>query len=136
MSRSSQETAPNIFPVFRYQNAPAALAWLAKAFGFTTLMEAPAPDGSIAHAEMKLGQGVIMLGPARDDPANPLAAVKQGIYVYVEDVDAHYARAKAAGASIVRELENTPYGSREYSVRDLEGFVWGFGTYRPEMKSS
>jgi uncharacterized glyoxalase superfamily protein PhnB len=61
--------------------------------------------------------------------------VRQGVAVYVADVDAHYARAKAAGAQIVRELEDTPYGSREYSVRDLEGFLWSFGTYRPETAS-
>ena len=81
---------------------------------------------------MSLGPGVIMLGSMREEPNNPWAAVKQGIYVYVADVDAHYRRAKAAGAEIVRELQDTSYGSREYAVRDPEGFLWSFGTYRPE----
>ena len=55
----------------------------------------------------------------------------QSVYVVVEDTDAHHARAKAAGAEIVRELQETDYGSREYSARDSEGHLWHFGTYRP-----
>jgi uncharacterized glyoxalase superfamily protein PhnB len=66
-----------------------------------------------------------MLGPG--DPAS------QGVYVAVEDADAHYERAKAAGAEITREIEDTDYGSREYTARDHEGHVWSFGTYRPEV---
>jgi uncharacterized glyoxalase superfamily protein PhnB len=133
MSASSRGEMPNIFPVFRYQDAPAALKWLAKAFGFKKQLEVPAPGGGIAHAQMSFGPGMIMLGSAQEDPDNPWAAVKQGVAVYVEDVDAHYDRAKAAGAQIVRELQDTPYGSREYSARDPEGFLWSFGNYRPEM---
>jgi uncharacterized glyoxalase superfamily protein PhnB len=127
------ENAPNIFPAIRYNDGPAALAWLARAFGFTTQLEVPAPDGRIAHAEMRLGPGVIMLGSATDQhgPDNPWDKVRFGVYVRVEDVDAHYQRARAAGAEIVRELKATEYGSREYSVRDLEGNLWSFGTYRP-----
>jgi uncharacterized glyoxalase superfamily protein PhnB len=122
----------NIFPALRYQDGAAAVEWLGRAFGFEKQMVVPGPDGSIAHAQLQLGPGVIMLGSARDEQgANPWAAVKQGVYVYVADVDAHYARAKAAGAEVVRELQDTDYGAREYSVRDLEGHLWSFGTYRP-----
>jgi uncharacterized glyoxalase superfamily protein PhnB len=135
MSGGPNDTAANIFPVFRYQDAPAAIEWLAKAFGFEMLMRVPSPEGGIAHAELRLGPGPIMLGSMRDDPSNPWAAVKQSVYVYVEDVDAHYARARAAGARIVRELQNTPYGSREYGVLDCDGYLWGFGTYRPSAQS-
>jgi uncharacterized glyoxalase superfamily protein PhnB len=109
------------------------MAWLGKAFGFTKDLEVPAPGGGVvAHAQLSLDGGVIMLGSVREDPGNPWSGTRQGVYVYVEDVDAHYARAKAAGARIVRELEDTPYGSREYSALDPEGFLWGFGNYRPE----
>jgi uncharacterized glyoxalase superfamily protein PhnB len=74
-----------------------------------------------------------MLGSARpSDKDNPWAAEPLGIYVYVEDVEAHHDRAKAAGADIVRPLQVTEYGSWEYSVRDLEGHLWSFGTYLPE----
>jgi uncharacterized glyoxalase superfamily protein PhnB len=59
------------------------------------------------------------------------ATERQGIYVCVDDIDAHYAAAKSAGAEIVRELANTDYGSREYSARDLDGHLWSFGTYQP-----
>ena len=131
MAAGSQDVCPNIFPGFRYRDAPAAVAWLSNAFGFRTLMSHPDGKGGIAHAELMLGRGVIMLGSERDEPGNAFAEAKHGVYVYVRDVDAHYARAKAAGARIARELENTPYGSREYSVWDPEGFLWSFGNYLP-----
>ena len=74
-----------------------------------------------------------MLGSAPDepDPGNPWDGANHGVYVFVEDIDAHCARARAAGAEIVRELQDTEYGSREYSVRDLEGHLWSLGTYQP-----
>ncbi len=133
MAKNPPEGSPNIFPALRYKNGPAALEWLARAFGFEKQMVVPGPEGAIAHAQMKLGPGVIMLGSGKHGPGtdNPWDTAKQGIYVYVADVDAHYARAKAAGAEIVMELEDTDYGSRGYSVRDLEGHLWSFGTYHP-----
>ncbi len=133
MSQEKQEGKPNIFPFLRYQDAPAAVEWLARVFGFEKQMVVPGPGGTIRHAQMRFGPGVIMLGSVRDDARSPrdLPAVNQGIYVYVEDMTSHYARAKASGAEIVRDLEDTDYGSREYSARDLEGHLWSFGTYRP-----
>jgi uncharacterized glyoxalase superfamily protein PhnB len=136
MARKNAEK-PNIFPFLRYQNAPAALAWLATAFGFEEQLVVPGPDGTIAHAQMRLGAGVVMLGSARDDDLGmksprELPGVNQGVYVYVKDVDAHFARAKAAGAEIVRTLADTDHGSREYCARDLEGHLWSFGTYLPD----
>jgi uncharacterized glyoxalase superfamily protein PhnB len=84
---------------------------------------------------MSLGTGVIMLGSARAAASVPepddALAVRRGIYVAVDGADAHYERAKAAGAEITLELEDTEYGSREYSARDLEGYHWSFGRYRP-----
>lgn len=124
---------PNVFPGLRYSNAPAAIDWLERSFGFARQLVVPGPEGSIAHAQLKIGPGLVMLGsaPEKPDPANPWDAVRQGVYVYVEDVDAHYRRARAAGAEIVRELADTEYGSREYSARDPEGHLWSFGTYQP-----
>ena len=132
MAKDHPPALQNIFPALRYQNGPAALDWLARAFGFEKQMVVPGPEGTIAHAQMKLGPGVIMLGSGRHAPGtdNPWDTVKQGVYVCVQDVYAHYARAKAAGAEM--ELEDTDYGSRGYSVRDLEGHLRSFGTYRPE----
>src|SRR5204862_7272648 len=93
----------------------------------------PGPGRANAHAQIDPAAVVLALESAKHGPGtqHPLDAAKQGVYVYVEDVDAHYARAKAAGAEIVMELEDTDYGSRGYSVRDLEGHLWSFGTYRP-----
>src|SRR5439155_1725085 len=107
MAKNPPEESPNIFPALRYKNGAAALEWLARAFGFEQQMVVPGPEGTIAHAQMKLGPGVIMLGSGKHGPGtdNPWDTVKQGVYVYVEDVDAHYARAKAAGAESVMEVE-------------------------------
>lgn len=135
MPQDMRDEAPNIFPYLRYRDAHAALEWLATAFGFEKTMEVAGPDGTIAHAELSFGSGVIMVGTASDEQSEKsprdLPATPGGVYVYVDDVDAHYERAKSAGAEIVRELEDTDYGSREYSARDLEGHHWAFGTYRP-----
>jgi uncharacterized glyoxalase superfamily protein PhnB len=121
---------PNIFPVMRYHDAPGAMDWLSRAFGFEKQSEFANADGTIAHAEMRLGAGVIGIssnGPAA--PENPWSAVRQGVYVRVGGIDAHHDRAVRAGAAIVKPLANTDYGSREYSARDLDGRLWGFGTY-------
>lgn len=131
----TEDDRPTIYPFLRYDDAAAALDWLERAFGFRRTMEVPGPNGTIAHAQMSLGTGVIMLGSARAvtnarESEDALAA-RRGIYVAVDDADAHCERAKAAGADITRELEDTEYGSREYSARDLEGYHWSFGTYRP-----
>jgi uncharacterized glyoxalase superfamily protein PhnB len=136
MPAHANDARPNIFPAIRYDDAPAAIEWLVRAFGFEKLFVVPNPDGTIAHGELKLGPGVIMLGSARDDDLDmrsphKLGGVNQSIYVYLPDVDSHYQQAKAAGAAIVREIHDTDYGSREYGVRDIEGNLWSFGTYRP-----
>lgn len=136
MPTDRSEIIPAIFPFLRYRDAHAAIEWLVEAFGFREGMITPSPDGGVAHAELSIGQGVIMLGDASDDvlrlktPAE-LGAVNQGIYVSVPDPDAHYERARRAGAEIVMEIYDTGYGSREYAARDPEGNLWCFGSYVP-----
>src|SRR4051812_31115975 len=128
----TDDRRPNIFPSFKYKDAQGAIDFLERAFGFARQGVHTAAGGTVAHAELALGAGGIMLGTqGAPDPANPWAAATHGVYVYVADADAHYARAKAAGARIVRELADTPYGSREYSASDSEGNLWSFGTYYP-----
>jgi uncharacterized glyoxalase superfamily protein PhnB len=128
------ENAATIYPVLSYEDAGSAMTFLNRAFGFEELMVAPGEDGSIVHAEMNLGRAVIMLGTNKPDMGwvSPKGkpSVNQTLYVAVDDVDAHYAQAKSAGAEITRELNDTDYGSREYGARDLEGHHWSFGTYR------
>ena len=132
----SETPTTRIFPFLRYEDAPAAFEWLARAFGFEKQMLVPGPDGTIAHAQLRYGGSLIMIGSSGDDVINlkssaAVGAATQGIYVHVDDVDAHHDRAKAAGAEIIMELEDTDYGSREYMARDLEGHLWSFGTYAP-----
>jgi uncharacterized glyoxalase superfamily protein PhnB len=123
---------PNVCPALHYRDPDAALEWLGRAFGFEEKAVDHSDDGRIQHAELSLGDGLIMFGgvPA-DAPGVDGAQPPVTIYAVVSDPDAHYDRAKAAGAEIVRELADQPYGSREYGARDLEGNAWSFGTYDP-----
>ena len=139
MSDQRTSAVPSkIFPTLRYQDAPAAIDWLHRAFGLEKQLVIPNPDGTIAHAQLKFGPDVIMLGSSKEDALGlksprELGGVTQSLYIYIQDVDGHHDRAKAAGAEIVVELRDTEYGSREYSARDPEGHLWHFGTYLPEM---
>jgi uncharacterized glyoxalase superfamily protein PhnB len=127
----------NVIPFLGYEDVRAALDWLANAFGFEESAAHQGEDGKIVHAEMRFGDGMVMLGqPGRSfgmKTAKELGAVNQGVYSIVDDgIEAHYERAVAAGAEVVMDLHDTDYGSREYMVRDPDGNLWSFGTYRPE----
>lgn len=124
-----------IFPILRYDNARAAIAWLKEAFGFVEVLSVPESGPYVRHAQLKLGDNIILLGSVRPDdgmqsPHN-LGACTQSLCVYVEDPDAHFDRARAAGAQILAPPSNTDFGSRNYHARDLEGHLWTFGTFRP-----
>lgn len=132
-----QGVGGRIIPALRYRNAKAAIDWLCKALGFEARMVVPGEGDRIAHAELVLENGMIMLGDSETEYGHLVAApfkgqsVTQGLYVVVADVDGHYARAKEAGAEIVLDLKTQDYGGRDYTCRDLEGHVWTFGTYDP-----
>jgi uncharacterized glyoxalase superfamily protein PhnB len=126
----------NCIAFLTYDDARAAVDWLEQAFGFerSSVHES---NGSLAHAELRFGDGMIMLGPAGPNDfglrtPRELGAVNQGVYLIVDDIAEQYDRARAAGAEILRELADTDYGSREFMARDPEGNIWSFGTYRPE----
>ena len=127
----------NAIPFMNYDDAHAALDWLTEAFGFERAEVHENENGKVAHAEVRVGDGMVMLGSAGENDLGlktprELGAVNQGVYVIVDDgIDEHYDRAVAAGAEIVRALHDTDYGSRDYIVRDPEGNLWSFGTYRP-----
>jgi uncharacterized glyoxalase superfamily protein PhnB len=126
---------PTVFPFLRYDDAGRALQWLEQAFGFRRKNVVPGNGGTIAHAEMAFGAGVVAFSSSKDDELGiktpkSMGAVNQGIYVFVEDLEEHFARARDAGAVIVRGPEETYYGSREYTARDFEGNLWAFGTYQ------
>ena len=121
---------PYISPVLRYQDGAAAIDWLVCAFGFEKHSVHTTPDGAVAHADLRFGPSVIGLSSTSASPPNsPWAGVRQGIYVCVSNPDASHDRAKAAGAEIACPLEDMDYGSRDFSMRDLDGHLWGFGTY-------
>jgi uncharacterized glyoxalase superfamily protein PhnB len=126
---------PTVIPSLRYKDAPRAIRFLEEAFGFRAAMVVDGEGDTIAHAEMTYGSdGMVMLGTDREDSYGSHAG-HGWVYVVVEDADAHYAQAKAAGAEIARELTDQEYGSRDYSARDFEGNLWSFGTYRPEVSA-
>ncbi len=124
-------------PIVGYADLGAAIDWLCRVFSFAPLEVMQNADGLYAHVELRLGDGVIMptshhKSDEFDNPWNrPLAT--QGIYVALDGLDEHYARAVAEGAEILRPLADTDYSSREYTARDLEGNLWSFGTYRPRI---
>ena len=124
-------STPNVFPSIRYADAPAAMRWLTEAFGAVLHTSSKGPGNTIAHAELRFGDGIVMVGSTAPPSENPWTRVRTGVYVAVADPDAHHARAVAAGATILRPLADTHYGAREYTAGDLEGHLWSFGTYRP-----
>ena len=122
----------DLSPVFRCSNAPAALDWLVRAFGFTVRSDHRTPDGSVAHADLLFRSNSIGISSASASvsaPDSPWAHVRQGLYVRVADPDAVHNRAVAAGAEIVSPLTDMSYGSRDFTLRDPGGHLWAFGTY-------
>jgi len=130
---------PNIIPAFVYRDAAEMIEWLCRAFGFEKHAVYQEPDGKVAHAELTYEGGMIMLGSENDrefgkhvkSPLSLSGLSTSGPYVIVADADAHYARAKAAGAEIVVDIKDESYGGRGYTCRDPEGTLWSFGTYDP-----
>jgi uncharacterized glyoxalase superfamily protein PhnB len=130
---------PVVIPSLRYQDAPKAIEWLCDTFGFEKNLVVPGEGGRIAHAQLTFGNGMIMLGSVDageygrhlKQPAETGGAVTQSIYIIVPDTDAHYSRARAAGATIVIDIKDEDYGGRGYTCRDLEGHIWSFGSYNP-----
>ena len=127
-----------IIPGLRYHDAPAAIDWLCKALGFERHLVVE-HDGMIAHAQLRLGDDMIMLGSVREDQFAPwVGTVREtegkntmSCYLIVDDVDAHHHKAKSAGAEIVSEPTDQDYGGRNDSCLDPEGNLWHFGSYDP-----
>jgi uncharacterized glyoxalase superfamily protein PhnB len=129
--------APNIFPALRYRDARAAIEWLGTALGFEQTMVVDGPDGSVAHAQLAFGPGMIMLGSAgAGDDSFDQSVGASSVYLATDDPDAVFEQAKAAGATVARDIADTDYGSREFTVRDPEGNLWSVGSYRPSREDS
>ena len=125
--------APTFYPSLLYADADAAIEWLERTLGFECGEVHRDEDGGVAHAELKLDSSVVMLGTAGAgrEPFRSLPAGGALVYVAIDDVDSLHERARDAGAEIAVELMDTDYGSRDFTVRDPEGTLWAFGTYRP-----
>jgi uncharacterized glyoxalase superfamily protein PhnB len=139
MTDSTTKSGSTIIPALRYRDAPAAIDWLCKVIGFEKKAVYEGPGGTIGHAELTLGSGMIMLGSQKDDAygrgfktPDELGGVEtRSVYIVVPDANAVYERAQAAGGVLVRPIQDTDYGSREFTVKDPEGHSWSVGTYDP-----
>ncbi len=129
----------SIIPGMRYHDAPKAIDWLCNAFGFSRHLVVPDDSGGIAHAQLTLGNGMIMLGSVREGGeydnlvTTPRQArtTTQAAYIVIEEIEEHYRRAVEAGAEIAYAIADQEYGGRLYSARDPEGHLWNFGSYDP-----
>ncbi len=124
-----------IAPSLVYDDAPAAIAWLERAFGLTEIFRVPGDRDEILYAELRYGTGVMMVETAPDNDLNLASPLRcdhrsSGVCVTVVDVDSHHATAIANGATVVREPADLPH-ARQYSALDCEGHLWTFGTYTP-----
>ena len=131
-----------IYPALRYDDAKAAIEWLVSVLGFEQHVVYAGEGDTVAHAQLNLGGSLIMLGSVKDGAygrsPKALGDVTGTVYIALDtaaEVDALHARAKASAAEIMREPCDTEYGSREFSVRDPEGQIWSFGTYRPSAST-
>jgi len=129
--------SPQVWPTLRARDARALIAFLVDAFGFEETVVYGEGD-RVHHAQLSWPPGGgIMLGSAAADPDAddwPLAPGSFGAYVVTDDPDGLCKRAMAAGATVIRELNDTSYGSREFAALDIEGNRWSFGTYRGEPR--
>lgn len=132
---TAQTTSVAFYPSVLYRDADAAMNWLERTLGFERREDHRDEEGNVQHAEMSLGPAILMLGSTGvgREPFRSLPAAGSLTYCAVEDVDALYERAHAAGAEIPLEPMETDYGSRDFTVCDPEGNLWAFGTYRPRV---
>ncbi|MFF4365712.1 VOC family protein [Streptomyces sp. NPDC001594] len=127
---------PSIYPALLYRDAKAAIQQLTEAFGFTQVAVYEGDDGSVMHAELAYGNGAVMLGSKGRGGVFDKVMEKagpSGVYIVVDDVDAHHRRAAEHGVEILMPPTDQDYGSRDYMARDTEGNLWSFGTYAPQL---
>lgn len=128
-----------VVPCLRYRDTPAMIAWLCSNLGFKEHLLVPGKNGEISHAELTLGDGMVMVGTHADDAqgqllTTPEAAgglLTQTIWIRVDSADDVYSRVVDSGATVVTTIDDAPYGGREFACRDPEGHVWHVGTYDP-----
>ena len=129
-----------LIPSLRYKDAPAAIAWLEQALGFERHSVYDGPGGTIARADLRFGNGTVMLGSASNEsslkhmyvtPAEIGGRVTSPLYLIVNDCERTYARVLAAKAEVIMEMKTMEYGGKAFTVRDPEGYLWSVGEYSP-----
>ena len=141
MTKTAKNARATVIPCLRYRDAPKAIEWLCAVFGFEKMLIVPSDDGTIAHAQLSLGRGMIMLSSVTQaenefgrlvrQPDELQGKETQSPYLVVADADEVYQRVKVAGAKIELDIKDEDYGGRGFSCRDLEGHLWSVGTYDP-----
>ncbi|MYM21798.1 glyoxalase [Duganella sp. FT135W] len=139
MSSIPKQTLCSVIPCIRYRDAPAAIEWLRGTFGFDVQFVVPSEDGLVAHAQLRFGNGMVMLSSTFDTeygrllrhPADSGGFVTQSTYLVVNDADEVYRRVKEAGGAILLDIKDEDYGGRGFTCSDPEGHIWSIGTYDP-----
>ena len=140
MTSIAKNCKSTVIPGLRYRNAPAAIEWLCKVFSFEKQAVYTNADGTIAHAQLTFGNGMVMVSTAINgtpyskflrQPDEIGKVETQTPCLIVSDCDAVYKQAKAAGAEIVMDIADMDYGGRAFACRDLEGHLWNVGSYDP-----
>lgn len=139
MTSIPKATRATVLPCLRYRDAPAAIDWLCTTLGFERTLVVPNGDGTIAHAQLSYGNGMVLLSSIFDtefgrlmtQPSQTGMRVTQSCYLVVNDADHVHARAVEAGAPIEMALQDEDYGGRGFTCRDPEGNIWSIGTYDP-----
>jgi uncharacterized glyoxalase superfamily protein PhnB len=132
MTDRAAAPTPSLAPYLFYDDVERAARFMQEAFGFTITFTSPEPGGGLAHAQLAHGSGLVMLGHAGGGGLNlartagAFDKLHAGVYVFVDDVDAHHARARAAGAQVLLEPADQPWGDRMYCAKDPEGQFWMF----------
>ncbi len=141
MTHSELPTGASLIPCVRYRNAPAMIEWLCEVLGCVKKLAVPGEEGTVAHAELTLGRGMLMVGSATKAENEYAKLIKQpdeiggcetqSVYVVVPGADAVYDLAKQRGGTIFMEIKDEDYGGRGFGLRDPEGHLWYVGTYDP-----
>ena len=134
MVANPPEDMPRITPHLFYDDVAAAMDWLVKAFGFAVRLRMTDQDGGVVHGELEVADSLIMLGLTAEhedweSPRSLQGRVSQRLYIFVDDVDAHYERALSAGARIIRPPADQFFGDRVYECIDPEGHRWKFAQH-------
>ena len=134
-----KESNACIIPTMQYKNAREAVNWLCNAFGFKKHLIVEGENNTITHAQLTYGNSMIMLSSKNENDYGKLVKTPESLngnntqtpYIIVEKIDEHYKKAVAAGAKILIEIKDEPYGGRGYTCKDIEQYIWNFGSYYP-----